>query len=106
MDGGDGWHRQRLHVVEDRLTKPDLLLGLRGILDGGDLIYVGPDDERTRLAPADHDHFYLALSTGRTGIVEHFCEAPHDGFGENVQAAFGIVERDPPNAVGVDLERW
>ena len=104
MDRSDGRDWQRLDIHEDRLPEPDLLLGVRGILEFSDLIHVGTGDERIRFAAADYHRFDPAFSTCRAGAIEGLREAPHDGLGENVQAAFGIVERDPPYTVGVDLE--
>ena len=69
MDRRDGRNRQRLDIHEDRLPEPDLLLGVRRILELGDLIHVGAGDERAGLAAADHDHLDLTLSTGCTGAV-------------------------------------
>ena len=87
------------------MTQTDLLFGVRGILDGGDLIHVGPDDERTGLTTPDHDYTHLALSTGSAGTVEHLREAAHDRFRQHVQPTLRVVERDPSYTIGVDLER-
>ena len=55
VDRRNGWAGQRFQAIEDLLAEPDERVGLLGVLDGGELVDIGPHHEAVPFTRMD-DH--------------------------------------------------
>ncbi len=98
-DGRDGRHRQTRELVEQFLSRRGDRRGAGGVLDGEELVQVGPGDEAALLAAADDEQRCPAGGDGverRVEIGQHLAI-------EDVDGAARHVELEDYTAIGVAL---
>ncbi len=103
VDGRDRRDGQSAELREDALAHPRRLLTGRGVLDLCDRRHVRPGDEAL-FATADDERSKLPGLSARFGLARELGQSDHDRLGEDVHASLGIVEREPAEAVRIDLQ--
>ena len=99
-------NREGCEVIVDRLPGPDGSLSHLGVFDASYNLDVGSGDARVRFA-ASHDQRHESPFIGRaTRLIDQLSEPKHYRLGQDVHRTVRVVERDPTDLGGVDLEGW